>query len=217
MYNNDMVTREKLVVLLNRDDAYRHLIALCQNDDKFSILDYRKDMREQDFEHILISDAKLVDKQGTRGSAIGTVRLLPNGDKTTAMFVDKDSIWNQPIAESSEPLFIEFIARAKDHFGSLNLLAPLGFQSKSNLLEENQLSPEISSGLQKFRAEFGLNSKTAFIIMSFDKSKPNAEILKWLKRILEEYNIIALRADGKEICPIYFLTSKSTCMGATSE
>lgn len=84
---------ENIIILLKKEDVYNHLIALCQNDDMFSILDYRKDMKEQDFERILISDSKLVDKQSrTRGAIIGTVRLLPNGINTTAMFVEKDAI-----------------------------------------------------------------------------------------------------------------------------
>lgn len=115
--------QESFIIQLSREDVYRHLIALCQNDDLFSISDYRKDMQEQDFERIIISDAKLVAKQGNvRGAVIGTIRLLPNGDKTTAMFVDKDAIWNEAILEYGKRLFTQFFKRSKKHFRDLNLL-----------------------------------------------------------------------------------------------
>lgn len=130
---------ESFIIRLSREDVYRHLIALCQNDYLFSISDYRKDMQEQDFERIIISDAKLVDKQGdVRGAVIGTIRLLPNGDKTTAMFVDKDAIWNKPIPEAGKRLFTQFFKRAKKHFKDLHLLEENLKTSNTNATKRKQ-------------------------------------------------------------------------------
>lgn len=126
---------ENIIILLNREDVYEHLFALCQNDDVFSILDYRNSMRPEDFERIIISDTKLVDELGqTPGAVIGTVRLLPNGVNTTAMFVYKDALWNKPITESGKLLFSQFMQRAKEHFRALNLLEENSGVEKSNYI-----------------------------------------------------------------------------------
>lgn len=124
---------ESLIIRLRKEDVYHHLIALCQNDDLFSISDYRKDIQEQDFERIIISDTKLIKKNGdVQGAVIGTIRLLPNNDKTTAMFVDKDAIWNNPIPKGGKRLFTQFFKRVKKHFKELSLLEELPNKSNSS-------------------------------------------------------------------------------------
>jgi len=114
---------ENFVVSIKREDVYRHLIELCQNDVLFTISVYGKDMQEDDLERIVISDGQLRDKTNNwRGTVIGTVRLLPANGKTTVMFVNKDAFWDEPIPESGKLLFSQFIQRVREHFDTLKLL-----------------------------------------------------------------------------------------------
>lgn len=58
--------------------------------------------------------------------------------------------------------------------------------------------PEIASGLERFRADYPIGSKTAFIIMQFGNTKPHNAIVTCVKNTLKKYGITALRADDKE-------------------
>lgn len=132
--------QESFIIQSSRKDVYYHLIALCQNDALFSISDYRKDMQDQDFERIIISDAKLVSEQGeVKGAVIGTIRLLPHGNRTTAMFVDKDAVWNKPIPDAGKRLFGKFIKRAKKHFKDIHLLEE---GTKSSIIKVAKRKPK---------------------------------------------------------------------------
>lgn len=64
--------------------------------------------------------------------------------------------------------------------------------------EEAISNPEIASGVEKFRKDYSLATKTAFIIMQFGNTKLHDNIVKTIKKVLHDYNIIALRADDKE-------------------
>lgn len=73
-------------------------------------------------------------------------------------------------------------------------------QSKEDkgISNEAMSTPEIASGLEKFRFDYPINQKTAFIIMQFGNTKIHKEIVKNIKDILKKHKIIALRADDKE-------------------
>ena len=58
--------------------------------------------------------------------------------------------------------------------------------------------PEIASGLEKFRTDYPIVNKTAFIIMQFGNTKPHQAIVSCIKNTLKKYGITALRADDKE-------------------
>jgi len=58
--------------------------------------------------------------------------------------------------------------------------------------------PEIASGLEKFRADHPIGSKTAFIIMQFGSTKPHAALVTCIKETLKKHGILALRADDKQ-------------------
>jgi hypothetical protein len=64
--------------------------------------------------------------------------------------------------------------------------------------EEAASTPEIASGLEKFRVDFPAGNKTAFIIMQFSETKLHKEIVGCIKDTLGKHNIIALRADDKQ-------------------
>lgn len=58
--------------------------------------------------------------------------------------------------------------------------------------------PEIASGLEKFRADHPIGSKTAFIIMQFGNTKPHEALVTCIKYTLGKHGILALRADDKQ-------------------
>ena len=58
--------------------------------------------------------------------------------------------------------------------------------------------PEIASGLEKFRVDHPIGSKTAFIIMQFGNTKPHAALVTCIKNTLKKHGIEALRADDKQ-------------------
>jgi hypothetical protein len=91
--------RPIITVALSRHDAYHHLFVLCQNDNGFSISDYHKDYREGDYDRIVIGWIEWIEQQQgeASGAMVGTVRLLPVGNKTAIMFVDKDALHHVPI------------------------------------------------------------------------------------------------------------------------
>src|SRR5271157_591545 len=113
---------KSFVVRLKKDETYRHLYTLCQNDGVFSIIDYPDGWQDQDYERIIISDAQRVIKSGTQGAVIGTVRLLPYDNGTTVMFVNTDAIWHSEISQAGQKLFLQYIERAAEHFTELDLM-----------------------------------------------------------------------------------------------
>jgi hypothetical protein len=64
--------------------------------------------------------------------------------------------------------------------------------------EEALKTPEIASGIEKFRKDYPSNQKTAFIIMQFDSTPAHGELVDTIKDTLSDYDIIGLRADDKE-------------------
>ena len=75
-------------------------------------------------------------------------------------------------------------------------------QSQSNpskkISDEAVSSPEIASGLEKFRKDYPMGTKTAFIIMQFGNTKPHQSIVATIKATLQKHGITAMRADDKE-------------------
>lgn len=64
--------------------------------------------------------------------------------------------------------------------------------------EEAVSTPEIASGIEKFKTDYPTGSKTAFIIMQFGGTKLHGNIVACIKDTLTKYNITALRADDKQ-------------------
>lgn len=72
-------------------------------------------------------------------------------------------------------------------------------QKPSKTISSEAVSmPEIASGLEKFRADFPIGVKTAFIIMQFGNTQPHRAIVACIKDTLKKHGITALRADDKE-------------------
>lgn len=59
-------------------------------------------------------------------------------------------------------------------------------------------TPEIASGLEKFRKDFPDGSRTAFIIMQFGSTKLHQDIVSTIKEVLSRHGITGLRSDDKE-------------------
>lgn len=64
--------------------------------------------------------------------------------------------------------------------------------------EQAVSTPEVASGLEKFRRDYPIGTRTAFIIMQFESTKPHVDIVSTIKVVLQKHNITALRADDKE-------------------
>jgi hypothetical protein len=64
--------------------------------------------------------------------------------------------------------------------------------------EEALKTPEIASGIEKFRKDHPSNQKTAFIIMQFGSTPAHAKLVESIKDTLNEFDIAGLRADDKE-------------------
>ena len=64
--------------------------------------------------------------------------------------------------------------------------------------EEVLSNPELSSGLEKFRRDYPLGTKTAFIMMQFRTTKQHEAIDAALKSSLQQHGIVGLRADDKQ-------------------
>jgi hypothetical protein len=126
---NSMI--KNIVVCLTKEQTYRHLFTLCQNDELFTIIDFPDGWEEKDYERIVISDAEAM-RNGTERSAIGTVRLLPYHNGTTIMFVNKDALWHKEMTEADRNLFAKYIERAITHFSELDLIL-----HKSENIKEN--------------------------------------------------------------------------------
>lgn len=74
--------------------------------------------------------------------------------------------------------------------------------------EEAIIAPEIASGVEKFKRDFPAGTKTSFIIMQFEDTKPHNEIVETIKETLKKYKIAALRADDKEYLDDLFPNAK---------
>lgn len=123
---------ENFSVRLRREETFRHLKALCNNDTLYAISDYGEKWEEEDFERIVISDQQALTGGSARGAVIGTVRLLPQDNGTTLMFVNKDALFHLEISDAGEKLFLGFIERAKVHFGELGLLVQGTLEAQEN-------------------------------------------------------------------------------------
>lgn len=64
--------------------------------------------------------------------------------------------------------------------------------------EEAVSSPEIASGLEKFKTEYPTGSRTAFVIMQFEGTRLHKSIVQCIKDTLKKRGITALCADDKE-------------------
>jgi hypothetical protein len=78
-----------------------------------------------------------------------------------------------------------------------------------NISSEAVSMPEIASGLEKFRADYPIGKKTAFIIMQFGNTKPHQAIVTTIKDTLKKHGISALRADDKEYMDDLFANIKT--------
>ncbi|MBU1683637.1 hypothetical protein KJ742_06885 [Patescibacteria group bacterium] len=69
---------------------------------------------------------------------------------------------------------------------------------EKTISEEAASTPEIASGIEKFRSDFPVGKKTAFIIMQFSETKLHKEIVGCIRDVLGKHDIVALRADDKQ-------------------
>jgi hypothetical protein len=81
--------------------------------------------------------------------------------------------------------------------------------TQPKISDEAVALPEIASGLEKFRADYPLGTKTAFIIMQFGATKPHAAVVSCVKEALKSHGIVALRADDKEYMDDLFANIKT--------
>ena len=138
-----------LTVKTNRHDTYRHLFALCQNDALFTIIDYGGNWHDEDWERIIVSSQQEIKRLGgVPGAVIGTVRLLPAGENTVIMFVDKDAIHHHPIPEGGAELFAMFADRARDHFAEIGVLQPTT-PGTTDTPQEGILAPKYRAKLRR--------------------------------------------------------------------
>ncbi len=115
---------------INRWDVYKHLRALCTPGSGFRIINAES---EDDLENLLIGDTQIFKKTGRlAGAVIGTVRLLPMGNKSHVIFLNDDVGWHLPIPDSGESHFKEFIERARNHFDELGVII-----NRDDLLESS--------------------------------------------------------------------------------
>ena len=91
------------------------------------------------------------------------------------------------------------------------VVSTLQAQSKPHpkISDEALALPEIASGLEKFRADYPLGTKTAFIIMQFGATKPHTAVVDCIKSSLKARGIVALRADDKEYMDDLFANIKT--------
>ncbi|MNR18345.1 hypothetical protein D3C85_1350690 [compost metagenome] len=82
-------------------------------------------------------------------------------------------------------------------------------KTKPKISDEAVTNPEIASGLERFRADYPLGTKTAFIIMQFGNTKPHADVVNCIRDTLAVHGIIALRADDKEYMDDLFANIKT--------
>lgn len=108
-----------------------------------------------------------------------------------------DVIWafscplNVPLSTLEE--YIEKIVRQY-----VNSVLESQQKPNKNISNEALSIPEIASGLEKFRTDFQIGQKTAFIIMQFSPTKQHHDIAECIKNTLQKSGISALRADEKE-------------------
>lgn len=57
---------------------------------------------------------------------------------------------------------------------------------------------ELSPYIDKFRSDYPIKTKTAFIMMQFSKTPAHDNIVKEIKKALNKHDIVGLRADDKE-------------------
>lgn len=69
---------------------------------------------------------------------------------------------------------------------------------EKTISEQALSTPEIGSGVEKFRRDYPIGERTAFIIMQFGNTKLHSDIVSSIKTVLKSHNITALRADDKE-------------------
>jgi hypothetical protein len=126
----------EVTIALKRWDVYRHLVALCNDDNRFAM---RKAEIDDDLEALTIVDAKEAGRLGgkAKGAVVGTVRLLPAGDNTVVMFVHKDALWHLEISDPGKLLFLEFIQRVTGYFDRLGVIKP-NLQDTSRQRDEAQ-------------------------------------------------------------------------------
>lgn len=82
-------------------------------------------------------------------------------------------------------------------------------KTQSKISDEAVALPEIASGLERFRTDYPLGTKTAFIIMQFGITKPHSEVVTCIRDTLAAHGTVALRADDKEYMDDLFTNIKT--------
>lgn len=82
-------------------------------------------------------------------------------------------------------------------------------KTQPKISDEAVALPEIASGLERFRADHPLGTKTAVIIMQFGNTKPHSEVVSCIRDTLGANGIVGLRADDKEYMDDLFANIKT--------
>lgn len=82
-------------------------------------------------------------------------------------------------------------------------------KTQSKISDEALSLPEIASGLERFRADYPIGTKTAFIIMQFGNTKPHGDVVACIRETLSAHGVVALRADDKEYMDDLFANIKT--------
>lgn len=82
-------------------------------------------------------------------------------------------------------------------------------KTQGKISDEAVASPEIATGLERFRADYPIGAKTAFIIMQFGSTKPYGEVVTCIRDTLKVRGVTALRADDKEYMDDLFANIKT--------
>jgi hypothetical protein len=83
------------------------------------------------------------------------------------------------------------------------------FKPSGRISNEAISAPEIASGIEKFRVDHQVGSKTAFVIMQFGTTKPHNILINCIKKTLKKHGITAMRADDKQYMDDLFSNIKT--------
>jgi hypothetical protein len=100
----------------------------------------------------------------------------------------------------------EYIQRIVEQY--VNTVLQAQQKPEKTISEQAVSTPEIASGIEKFKRDYPTGTKTAFIIMQFGNTKSHDNIVSTIKAVLQIHNISALRADDKEYMDYLFSNVK---------